>query len=73
MELVKTKIIKMEIYVEIFLVREDQNSPKRSALRKCRRASVITYRDQADQGFGFVTMNDDGEANKAIEAMNDMK
>ena len=26
--------------------------------------------DSRSKGFGFVTMNDDGEANKAIEAMN---
>ena len=35
------------------------------------KASVITYRDSGrSKGFGFVTMNNDDEANKAIEAMN---
>ena len=36
------------------------------------KASIISDRQSGrSKGFGFVTMNDDDEANKAIEAMND--
>ena len=35
------------------------------------KASIISDRDSGrSKGFGFVTMNDDDEANKAIEGMN---
>jgi cold-inducible RNA-binding protein len=35
------------------------------------KASIISDRDSGrSKGFGFVTMNDDDEANKAIEGLN---
>jgi len=35
------------------------------------KVSIISDRDSGrSKGFGFVTMNDDAEANKAIEGMN---
>ncbi len=42
-----------------------------SAFGKVEKASIISDRNSGrSKGFGFVTMDDSDEANKAIEAMN---
>ena len=63
----------MEIYVGNlpWSVREQELAEAFGPYGTVEKASVITYRDSGrSKGFGFVTMNNDDEANKAIEAMN---
>ena len=63
----------MEIYVGNlpWSVRDQELAEAFGPYGSVEKASVITYRDSGrSKGFGFVTMNDDDEANKAIEAMN---
>ena len=62
----------MEIYVGNLPVRQGSGTRRCFRhIRKRRKASVITYRDSGrSKGFGFVTMNNDDEANKAIAEMN---
>ena len=63
----------MEIYVGNlpWSVRDQELAEAFGPYGSVEKASVITYRDSGrSKGFGFVTMNNDDEANKAIEAMN---
>ena len=67
------KLLKMEIYVGNlpWSVRDQELAEAFGPYGSVEKASVITYRDSGrSKGFGFVTMNNDDEANKAIEAMN---
>ena len=62
----------MEIYVGNlpWSVRDQELADAFGAQGSVEQAAVITYRDSGrSKGFGFVTMNNDDEANKAIEAM----
>jgi cold-inducible RNA-binding protein len=63
----------MEIYVgNLSWETSDQDlSDAFAAYGNVEKASIISDRDSGrSKGFGFVTMNDDDEANKAIEGMN---
>jgi RNA recognition motif-containing protein len=63
----------MEIYVgNLSWETSDQDlSDAFGAYGNVEKASIISDRDSGrSKGFGFVTMNDDDEANKAIEGMN---
>jgi RNA recognition motif-containing protein len=63
----------MEIYVgNLSWETSDQDlSGAFGAYGNVEKASIISDRDSGrSKGFGFVTMNDDDEANKAIEGMN---
>ena len=63
----------MEIYVgNLSWSTSDQElSDAFAAYGNVEKASIISDRDSGrSKGFGFVTMNDADEANKAIEAMN---
>ena len=63
----------MEIYVGNlpWSVRDQELAEAFGPYGTVEKASVIAYRDSGrSKGFGFVTMNNDDEANKAIEAMN---
>ena len=63
----------MEIYVgNLPWSTSDQDlSDAFSSFGNVEKASIITDRNSGrSKGFGFVTMNDADEANKAIEAMN---
>jgi cold-inducible RNA-binding protein len=63
----------MEIYVgNLSWETSDQElSDAFGAYGNVEKASIISDRDSGrSKGFGFVTMNDDDEANKAIEGMN---
>jgi len=63
----------MEIYVGNlpWSVRDQDLADAFGTYGNVEQASVITYRDSGrSKGFGFVTMNNDDEANKAIAEMN---
>ena len=63
----------MEIYVgNLSWSTSDQElTDAFTAYGNVEKASIISDRDSGrSKGFGFVTMNDADEANKAIEAMN---
>jgi len=63
----------MEIYVGNlpWSVRDQELADAFGTYGNVEQASVITYRDSGrSKGFGFVTMNNDDEANKAIAEMN---
>ena len=63
----------MEIYVGNlpWSVRDQELADDFGTYGNVEKASVITYRDSGrSKGFGFVTMNNDDEANKAIAEMN---
>ena len=63
----------MEIYVGNlpWSISEQELSDAFGAYGNVEKASIISDRDSGrSKGFGFVTMNDADEANKAIEAMN---
>jgi RNA recognition motif-containing protein len=63
----------MEIYVgNLSWSTSDQElTDAFAAYGNVEKASIISDRDSGrSKGFGFVTMNDADEANKAIEAMN---
>jgi RNA recognition motif-containing protein len=63
----------MEIYVgNLSWSTSDQElTDAFAAYGNVEKASIISDRDSGrSKGFGFVTMNDDDEANKAIEGMN---
>jgi RNA recognition motif-containing protein len=63
----------MEIYVgNLSWETSDQDlTDAFAAYGNVEKASIISDRDSGrSKGFGFVTMNDDDEANKAIEGMN---
>ena len=62
----------MEIYVGNlpWSVRDQELADAFGSYGSVEQAAVITYRDSGrSKGFGFVTMNNDDEAKKAIEAM----
>jgi len=62
----------MEIYVGNlpWSVRDQELADAFGSYGSVEKAAVITYRDSGrSKGFGFVTMNNDDEANKAIESM----
>jgi RNA recognition motif-containing protein len=63
----------MEIYVGNlpWSIRDQELADAFSEFGTVDRASVITERPSGrSKGFGFVTMNDNGEAQAAIDAMN---
>ncbi len=63
----------MEIYVGNlpWSVSDQELADAFGAYGNVEKASIISDRDSGrSKGFGFVTMNDADEANKAIEAMN---
>ena len=63
----------MEIYVGNlpWSVSDQELADAFGAYGNVEKASIIADRHSGrSKGFGFVTMNDDDEANKAIEAMN---
>ncbi len=63
----------MEIYVGNlpWSISDQELSDAFSAYGSVEKASIISDRNSGrSKGFGFVTMNNDDEANQAIEAMN---
>ena len=63
----------MEIYVGNlpWSISDQELTDAFGAYGNVEKASIISDRDSGrSKGFGFVTMNDADEANKAIEAMN---
>ena len=63
----------MEIYVGNlpWSISDQELTDAFGAYGNVEKASIISDRDSGrSKGFGFVTMNDAEEANKAIEAMN---
>ena len=63
----------MEIYVGNlpWSISDQELADAFGAYGNVEKASIISDRDSGrSKGFGFVTMNDADEANKAIEAMN---
>jgi RNA recognition motif-containing protein len=63
----------MEIYVGNlpWSINDQDLSDAFAAYGNVEKASIISDRDSGrSKGFGFVTMNDADEANKAIEGMN---